>query len=279
MPKCDMASMLWYLDFEGCRTRRSRRARPSLKLLMASSRSPMDGRGIRADRPPRRGSCTDRPSARVGLELIAEIAEEGDRLAEKASTQIFKRELFSTGSLAMASPNRFTASMAWRLADSRARAAARRAWYSTLASRCSSFSRRRFALALHGDHRRRAADGGQQNGRRQRGHGRPPLAPEPRPLGRPDPARGDRPRVEPGAQVVGQRLGRGVPPPRVLLQALQADRLQVARDLGVELARRLGRTSSARRRACRSRCRRRRGPCPSAGRRGSRPGHRRRSPW
>ena len=42
-------------------------------------------------------------------------------------------------------------------------------------------------------------------------------------------------------QVVGQGLGRQVPPARVLLQALQADRLEVARDLRVEPPRRLGR--------------------------------------
>ncbi len=61
--------------------------------------------------------------------------------------------------------------------------------------------------------------------------------------GAPGTAPGSRPsacRGEP--QVIGQRLGRLVPTPRVLLQALQADRVQVARDPRVEPRRRLGRT-------------------------------------
>ena len=78
---------------------------------------------------------------------------------------------------------------------------------------------------LHGDDRGRAADDRQQHRRRQAP--RPPAAAgtssQARSAGA-DPPRRDRPAVEPGAQVVGQRLGRGVPPPRVLLQALQADR-------------------------------------------------------
>src|SRR5262249_40282323 len=73
----------------------------------------------------------------------------------------------------------------------------------------------------------------QHDRRRDRGNGWLPLAPEPRPLGRPDPARSDRARVEPATQVVGQRLCRRVPPPRVLRQALQADRLEIARNVRI----------------------------------------------
>ena len=61
------------------------------------------------------------------------------------------------------------------------------------------------------------------------------------PLSGPDPPGGDRPRVEPRSQVIRQGLCACVPPSRVLLQALQADRLEVARDLRVEPRRRLGR--------------------------------------
>ena len=43
------------------------------------------------------------------------------------------------------------------------------------------------------------------------------------------------------AQVVGQGMRRGVPPPRVLRQAFQADRLEIARDVWIEVARRIGR--------------------------------------
>ena len=61
-----------------------------------------------------------------------------------------------------------------------------------------------------------------------------------RPLGGADAPRRDRPALQPGAQVVGQGLGRRVAAARVLLQALQADRLQVARDLRVDPGRGLG---------------------------------------
>ncbi len=81
---------------------------------------------------------------------------------------------------------------------------------------------------LHGDRRGRADDDRQHDRRRQRRDRRPPPAPQPGPLGRPDPPRRDRAALQPGVQVVGQGLGRRVAPPRVLLQALQADRLQVA---------------------------------------------------
>ena len=93
---------------------------------------------------------------------------------------------------------------------------------------------------LHGDRRRRPADDRQRHRRGQRRDRRPPPTPQPRPLGRSDPPRRNRPAVQPGPQVVGQGLGRRVAAAGVLLQASQADRLQVAGQRGVELARRLG---------------------------------------
>ena len=54
------------------------------------------------------------------------------------------------------------------------------------------------------------------------------------PLGRRSPPRLDRLVVEEPPQVFGHRLGRGVPPLGVLLDRLQDDRLQVARDAGVQ---------------------------------------------
>ena len=69
----------------------------------------------------------------------------------------------------------------------------------------------------------------------QRRRRRPPPGPLPGALPggrRPGP---DRAAGQVTVQVVGQFRGRGVPPRRLLLQALQADRLQVAGDPGVDL--------------------------------------------
>ena len=62
-------------------------------------------------------------------------------------------------------------------------------------------------------------------------------APARQPAGRPDRPRLNRPAVQEAAEVVGQRGGAGVAPVRRLLQALQADRLQVARHPGLQLPR------------------------------------------
>ena len=69
---------------------------------------------------------------------------------------------------------------------------------------------------------------------------RPPVAraPSPGPFQRADGPGQDRPALEPAPEVVGQVGGRGVAPCGRLLQALQADRLQVARRPSVELPRR-----------------------------------------
>ena len=80
---------------------------------------------------------------------------------------------------------------------------------------------------LPGGERATDRESGQEE--EERRLGRLPTAPAFGPLQSADGPGGDRPAVEPGAQVVGQRLGRGVAAARVLLQALQADRLQVAR--------------------------------------------------
>ena len=71
-------------------------------------------------------------------------------------------------------------------------------------------------------------------------------------------------------RLAGRAIAAGRPPAprpwgsvgRVLLQALQADQLQVAGNLGVPLRSAAPADGSARRRASRSRCRRRTGPCP-----------------
>ena len=88
-----------------------------------------------------------------------------------------------------------------------------------------------------------------RHGRRQGRDRRPPPAPQPGALGGANAPCRDRPAVEPGPQVVGQGLGHRISAAGVLLQALQADRLQVARDGGVVPPRRLGRGGGAPRRA------------------------------
>ena len=106
------------------------------------------------------------------------------------------------------------------------------------------------------------------------------LAPGPPPGASPAPDRPgqDRLAVQPALQVVGQRRGRGVAPARLLLQALQADRLQVAATVGLSCAAAPAPRSSTCRRVSS-------GARPpgtaagrSAGRTGSRPGRRRRPP-
>ncbi len=71
----------------------------------------------------------------------------------------------------------------------------------------------------------------------QRGHARMPSAPFRQPLdlsGRPGQ---DRLAAGPAVQVVGQRGGRVVPPLRLLFQAFQTDRFQVAVDVGIQCPR------------------------------------------
>src|SRR5204862_101321 len=58
------------------------------------------------------------------------------------------------------------------------------------------------------------------------------------PPGRPHRAGGHRLAAQEAAEVLGQRLRRGVAPVRLLLEALQAHRLEVARHLGLQQARR-----------------------------------------
>ena len=81
----------------------------------------------------------------------------------------------------------------------------------------------------------------QGEGQQQRGRGRGQRLGLRRPTARAgraaDRPRRDRPAVEEPPQVVGQRRGVGVSPARLLLQAFQADRLQVARDVGPHAAR------------------------------------------
>ncbi len=62
----------------------------------------------------------------------------------------------------------------------------------------------------------------------------PALDPFDRPFPRRDRPRRDRHARPPPLQVIGQGLGRAVPPRRLFLQALQADRLQVAVQLGID---------------------------------------------
>ena len=80
------------------------------------------------------------------------------------------------------------------------------------------------------DHREEAGREREHQGRRHRGDDRPAAAPPPGPFDRRDRPGRDRPTVEEAAQVVGQRLGRGVAPAGLLAQAFQADGLEVARD-------------------------------------------------
>ena len=72
-------------------------------------------------------------------------------------------------------------------------------------------------------------DRGDDERGREPGQRRLALRPHPEPHDRADRPGRDRLAAEPAVEVVGQRLGRGVAAPRVLLQALQADHLQVAR--------------------------------------------------
>ncbi len=71
-------------------------------------------------------------------------------------------------------------------------------------------------------------------------HRGPTFGPSPAPFPAGDRPGADRRAVQPAVQVVGQLPGRGIPPRRVFLQALQTDRLQVARQPGLQLARRDG---------------------------------------
>ena len=82
----------------------------------------------------------------------------------------------------------------------------------------------------------------QQEQPRERGRQRVAAAPHPGAGRRSDRPRGDRLARQPAREVIGQGLGAGVAPLGLLFQALQADDLQVARDLRVALRRRLGRT-------------------------------------
>ena len=70
------------------------------------------------------------------------------------------------------------------------------------------------------------------------GDGRVAAAPAPRPLAAANGASLDRLTLQEPPEVCGQFLGRTVALPRVLLQALEADRFQVARDGGIQLPRR-----------------------------------------
>ena len=90
------------------------------------------------------------------------------------------------------------------------------------------------------DHPRGQGDREDQGGREHR-HGRTPPCPQPEPLAAARRLVVDPFAAQPALQVLGQRLGRGVAPGRLLLQALQADRLQVAVDPRVEPRGRLGR--------------------------------------
>jgi hypothetical protein len=74
-----------------------------------------------------------------------------------------------------------------------------------------------------------AADQGQGGGDAGRGQGRVAPAPAPGALDAADRPGGNGAAVEERLQVVGQGGGRGVAPGRLLVQALEADRLQVAR--------------------------------------------------
>ena len=80
--------------------------------------------------------------------------------------------------------------------------------------------------------------GHHDNGRGQAGRGRVPAAPAPGPLPDRDRPRDDRLAGEEPAQVLGQRGGRVVALRRLLLQALQRDRLEVARQAGDQPRRR-----------------------------------------
>ena len=127
--------------------------------------------------------------------------------------------------------------------------------------------------------------------RRSRGSpgGRPPRRGPPppaaaSPISRPAPGADGRPgrdrlAAQPALQVVGQRLGRAVAPLRVLLQALQADRLQVAVDRRVERPRAAPAPAPAPAAACPAASRPGTAAGRSAARRGSRPGCRRRPRW
>ena len=86
-----------------------------------------------------------------------------------------------------------------------------------------------------------AGDRGDDERGREPGQRRLALRPHPEPHDRADRPGRDRLAAEPAVEVVGQRLGRGVAVPRVLLQALQADHFQVARQLRVQPGRGLRR--------------------------------------
>ena len=88
------------------------------------------------------------------------------------------------------------------------------------------------------DDPREPQDRDHQDRRRQARLDRPAPGPLPGPPRGPDRPRHDRPARQETAQVIRQRLGRRVTPVRLLLQALQADGLQVARDVALEPARR-----------------------------------------
>ena len=120
-------------------------------------------------------------------------------------------------------------------------------------------------------------------GRRRPARSPPPprVAPAPAPAAAPAspdwPGRIGSPR-QPALQVVGQRLGASRSAGRVLLQALQADRLQVAVDPRVERARARPALAPAPARACPAASSAETAAGRSAARRGSRPGCRRRPP-
>ncbi len=83
---------------------------------------------------------------------------------------------------------------------------------------------------------------GEREDGQERSDRRPPSAPSTGVFELRDRTRLDRKPLKPALQVVGKRLGRGVPAPRVLAQAGQSDRFEVTRQAGHQ---RLGRRGLA----------------------------------
>ncbi len=96
---------------------------------------------------------------------------------------------------------------------------------------------RGFGDPPEGEHSRESAHQRQGERRNERRDHRPAKAPAPGLLDRRDGSSRDRPAVEEAAEVLGQCLGARVTPTGSLLETLQTDGLEVARDLGTEPAR------------------------------------------
>ena len=167
----------------------------------------------------------------------------------------------------------------WRLARRASSAALSAAWRAKVSPWARSSAS---GGAVQVQREQHAADEGADQRERQRrqqgGHGGPPPRPLYRPLAGADAAGADRLADQPAAQVVGQRLRRGVTPRRLLLQAVQADRFQVAVDRAVQACAAWAAPSPSLARACPAASRRGTAAGPSAARTGSRRGCRRPPP-